>query len=140
MEVAVAAVFVWLGMVAAISFIEAPLKFRAPGITRELGLGIGRLVFKALNGSEAVLAIVAMVALAMDDASRAIWLTLVVAFAIVVVQGAMIHTVMDKRAARIVLGETLQESRQHVVYIGLEAVKVVLLIVTGVVLLRQLGS
>lgn len=30
--VAVAAVFVWLGMVLAISFIEAPLKFRAPGV------------------------------------------------------------------------------------------------------------
>ncbi|PJI51544.1 hypothetical protein CTI14_58250, partial [Methylobacterium radiotolerans] len=28
--VLVAAVFVWLGMVLAISFIEAPLKFRAP--------------------------------------------------------------------------------------------------------------
>ena len=31
--VAVAAVFVWLGMVLAISFIETPLKFRAPGVT-----------------------------------------------------------------------------------------------------------
>ena len=29
--VAVAGIFVWLGMVLAISFIEAPLKFRAPG-------------------------------------------------------------------------------------------------------------
>ena len=28
-SVAVAAVFVWLGMVLAISFLEAPLKFRA---------------------------------------------------------------------------------------------------------------
>ena len=31
--VAVAVTFVWLGMVLAISFLEAPLKFRAPGIT-----------------------------------------------------------------------------------------------------------
>lgn len=28
---ATAAVFVWLGMFVAISFVEAPLKFRAPG-------------------------------------------------------------------------------------------------------------
>ena len=34
----------WFGLVAAISFIEAPLKFQAPGITIPLGLGIGRLV------------------------------------------------------------------------------------------------
>ena len=37
----VAAVFTWLGLVAGISLIEAPLKFRAPGITLALGLGIG---------------------------------------------------------------------------------------------------
>ena len=33
---------VWLGMVLAISFLEAPLKFRAPGVTLPPGLGIGR--------------------------------------------------------------------------------------------------
>lgn len=38
-----------LGAIVAISFLEAPLKFLAPGITIPLGLGIGRLVFTALN-------------------------------------------------------------------------------------------
>jgi len=51
-----AVAFVWLGMVLAISFLETPLKFRAPGITVPLGLGIGRLVFRALNTVEVVLA------------------------------------------------------------------------------------
>ena len=32
--------FVWLGMVLAISFLEAPIKFRAPGVTLQIGLGI----------------------------------------------------------------------------------------------------
>ena len=31
---------VWLGMVLAISFLEAPLKFRAPRVTLSPGLGI----------------------------------------------------------------------------------------------------
>jgi len=48
--------FIWLGMVLAISFLETPLKFRAPGITLPLGLGIGRLVFRALNAAELALA------------------------------------------------------------------------------------
>jgi hypothetical protein len=39
---ATAAVFSWLGMVVAISFLEAPLRFRAPGVTVRIGLGIGR--------------------------------------------------------------------------------------------------
>jgi hypothetical protein len=55
--------FVWLGMVLAISFLETPLKFRAPGITVPLGLGIGRLVFRALNAAE--LALAAMLSLAL---------------------------------------------------------------------------
>ena len=62
MNVVVGAVAcVWLGMVLGISFLEAPLKFRA-GITLALGLGIGRLVFAALNRVEAVLAVVVLVA------------------------------------------------------------------------------
>ena len=47
--------FVWLGFVCAISFMEAPLKFQAPNITIPLGLGIGYLVFHALNKVEIVL-------------------------------------------------------------------------------------
>jgi hypothetical protein len=40
--VSVAAVLSWLGMVIGISLIETPLKFRAPGITLALALGIDR--------------------------------------------------------------------------------------------------
>jgi hypothetical protein len=39
--------FVWLGMVLAISFLEAPLKSRVPQVSLRIGLGIGRLVFRA---------------------------------------------------------------------------------------------
>ena len=53
---AAASSLVWLGMLLGISFLEAPLKFRAPGITLPLGLGIGRLVFRALNAAEHALA------------------------------------------------------------------------------------
>lgn len=35
--VEVAITFVWLGMVLAISFLEAPLKFRAPDVTLQSG-------------------------------------------------------------------------------------------------------
>lgn len=64
--VAVAATFVWLGMVLAISFLEAPLKFRAPGVTLPIGLGIGRLVFRALNGAEIALAATILVAMVLS--------------------------------------------------------------------------
>ncbi|WP_415822822.1 hypothetical protein, partial [Mycobacterium senriense] len=56
--IAVALTFIWLGMVLAISFLEAPLKFRAPNVTLQVGLGIGRLVFRALNTVEVAFALV----------------------------------------------------------------------------------
>lgn len=59
--VQVGVAFTWLGMVCGISFLEAPLKFRAPGITVPLGVGIGRLVFRALNRVEGMLAAVLIV-------------------------------------------------------------------------------
>jgi hypothetical protein len=67
--VAVAVVFVWLGMVVAISFIEAPLKFRAPGVSLPIGLGIGRLVFRALNAVEAVLAVALLIAIGSEPST-----------------------------------------------------------------------
>ena len=54
--------FIWFGMVLAISFLEAPLKFQAPGITIPLGLGIGQLVFFALNKIEIVCGLLLLVA------------------------------------------------------------------------------
>ena len=43
--VQIAITFVWLGMVLAISFLEAPLKFRAPNVTLQIGLGISNVLF-----------------------------------------------------------------------------------------------
>lgn len=42
-------IFLWLGFVCAISFMEAWLKFRAPHVTLVIGLSIGRLIFSALK-------------------------------------------------------------------------------------------
>ena len=53
---------VWIGLVLGLSFIETPLKFQAPGITTELGVGIGRLVFGVLNKIEITFVIVLLIA------------------------------------------------------------------------------
>ena len=70
--IAVAVTFVWLGMVLAISFLEAPLKFRAPNVTLQIGLGIGRLVFRALNSVEVVFAIVVLLAIVASPPSAGV--------------------------------------------------------------------
>lgn len=136
--VAVAAIFVWLGMVLAISFLEAPLKFRAPGVTIPLGLGIGRLVFRALNACEAVLAAVIVVALVVGQPSGAITAAALVAIGALLVQVIGVRPALTRRSDAVLADAGQAESGRshaHVVYVGLEVVKVAALLVGGVLLL-----
>ncbi|GAA1671904.1 hypothetical protein MMUR_48590 [Mycolicibacterium murale] len=133
-SVAVATVFVWLGMVLAISFLEAPLKFRAPGVTPALGLGIGRLVFRALNVCEAALALAALVGVwwgAQPDATAAV----MVAAVILAVQIAVVRPVLTRRSNEVLAGRDAPRSRAHLGYVVLEVVKVIALLSAGTLLL-----
>lgn len=136
---ATALTFVWLGMVLAISFLEAPLKFRAPGVTLQIGLGIGRLVFRALNTVEVVLAVAVVVALLLGDPPVSAITAFVIADLALVAQLAGVRPQLTKRSdAVLAAGAGLappSRSRAHYAYIALELVKVVSLIVAGIVLL-----
>ena len=132
---AVALLFTWLGMVLGISFLEAPLKFRAPGVTPQLGLGIGRLVFRALNSVEVVLAVVVAVALVAGSPARATVAAYVVTAAALVVQLLVVRPRLGRRSDAVLAGADAPRSRAHLGYVALELVKVVALVVTGVTLL-----
>ncbi|MBF6269656.1 hypothetical protein IU460_18295 [Nocardia farcinica] len=118
----------WLGMVVAISFLEAPLKFRAPGITVPLGIGIGRIVFKALNTVEAVLAVLLVLACLVLGPATAVWVWLGVAVAVLAVQILVVRPPLSRRSDRVLAGEELPRSTAHYYYIALEVAKVVTLI------------
>ncbi len=133
--VALAVPFVWLGMVMAISFLEAPLKFRAPGITVPLGLGIGRLVFRALNLAEVSLAALLTLAFLALRPSGAGWVLLAAAWLLLAVQIGVLRPRLDRRAVALVAGRTPPPSRQHLAYIALEAAKVPLLVALGATLI-----
>lgn len=134
-SLAAAVAFVWLGMVLAISFLEAPLKFRAPGVTLQLGLGIGRLVFTALNRVELVFAAVVLVALVVRPPPVAVGVALSVPVLALVVQVLAVRPRLNRRSDEVLAGADRPRSHAHLVYIALEAVKVVGLGVAGVLLL-----
>ncbi|MDT0350312.1 hypothetical protein [Pseudonocardia charpentierae] len=122
--------FMWLGMVLAISFLEAPLKFRAPGVTVPLGLGIGRIVFRALNRVELVLLVAAVVAVAL--APRPALVGVVAALVVLLgVQLGLVRPALNRRSGRVLAGEELPRSRGHLVYVALEVAKVALLVAAG---------
>ena len=132
---ALALTFIWLGMVAAISFIEAPLKFQAPGITIPLGLGIGRLVFRALNTVEAVWAVAIVVALVVGSCWPTTALVAVgVAAAALVVQIVAIRPVLSRRTDAVLAApDDVPERRSHahLWYVAFDLIKVASLITLG---------
>ena len=135
LAVATAVTFVWLGMVLAISFLETPLKFRAPEVTLPVGLGIGRVVFRALNAVEAALAVVLTIAGLLGSATSRGVAVGAVAVVILMVQVVVVRPALARRSDRVLAGEDPPRSRGHYAYIGLEVGKVIALLTTGTLLL-----
>ena len=131
----VAITFVWLGMVLAISFLEAPLKFRAPQVTLQIGLGIGRLVFRALNTVELVFAAGIVLAALVSRPSVAVTAASVVAVTALAVQLVVVRPRLNRRSDEVLAGRVGPRSRGHYVYVALELIKAVALLVAGVCLL-----
>jgi hypothetical protein len=135
--------FVWLGMVLAISFLETPLKFRAPGITVPLGLGIGRLVFRALNAAELALAITLTLALLASNArdvnlGGTVTIVLITIWTLLLVQVIALRPRLDRRARQLIDRQNPPRSHLHLAYVTAECAKVVLLPALGILLAGRL--
>ncbi len=134
-RVAAAATLVWLGMVLAISFLEAPLKFRAEGLELRVGLAIGRIVFRALNIAEVAWAVLIAVCLIVTGPSGLVLLLAVVTVVLLAVQLLVVRPRLNRRSARLLAGDDAPRSRAHHAYIGLEALKLAALVGLGAALL-----
>ncbi|WP_218711518.1 hypothetical protein [Arthrobacter sp. BF1] len=144
--------FVWFGMITAISFIETPLKFKAPGMTHALGVGIGRLVFKALNMVEAaiVVFIVGAWTQRQDLVTLPIGILLAVPILALAMQTVIIRPAMAKRTKALSetalrpSGSTAVQPKvataTHLAYIGSEALKVVTLPIAGILIVLAVAA
>jgi hypothetical protein len=135
----IAVPFVWFGMVLAISFMEAPLKFQAPGINIPLGLGIGRLVFFTLNKMEIICALLMLIAcFRVRPNTRTMLVAFWVSFVILLLETVWLLPVLDARAEQVIAGTASPFSNSHVVYIVFDAVKIIALLMFGGAATRQL--
>ena len=121
---------IWIGMLLGISFLEAPLKFKAPNITLPLGLGIGRIVFAALNKFEQVFSLVLLLWLGYQykQLDFPIILGMGSVVLLVVIQTYWLLPILDKRAVQIVQGIAVDKSFHHFYYVAIELLKTGLLI------------
>jgi hypothetical protein len=121
--------FLWAGMTAAISFIETPLKFKAPGITIPLGLGIGRLVFRTLIKIEWLCFLLWIIPLLL---SRHVIPVIPVFIAVILLlQTFWLLPHLDKRADMIRQGQKPQGRSLHIFYASGEVLKCLLLLAYG---------
>lgn len=137
--VAVACLFTWIGFVCAISFMEAWLKFQAPGVTLAVGLGIGKLVFNALNKVEWVFAIVVCASAVLYSRSLFSVSNISLLFIVVIlfIQTAWLLPALDVRAEQYIMARPVAPSRLHVWFIGAEILKVTGLFISAVSLFKQ---
>ncbi|NAS32427.1 hypothetical protein GTQ40_15690 [Flavobacteriaceae bacterium R38] len=138
---AIAFTFIWIGFVCAISFMEAWLKFQAPGITIKLGLGIGQLVFTALNKVEITCALLITVSVLYLKFTKVkiniLLLPLIIALIIISMQTVWLLPALNHRATFIINGIDVPKSRLHLWYVLLEVLKVISLFVYGFKLLNN---
>lgn len=127
-----------LGAIIAISFLEAPLKFLAPGVTIPIGLGIGRLVFTALNVLAGVVLIVLTVVSLRARAGRATLGILGAIWLVYIVEVAVIRPVLNQRSDLVIAGLAAAGTNwAHYAYIVADVTLVGLLIALIVVTVRK---
>ncbi len=126
----VAAIF-WLGFFMAISFMEAPLKFTAPGISLAQGLQIGKIIFGALNICEWVFLAIILVTCLFKSTSKRTAILIVLIAIILLTETAWLLPYLDARANKIISGQQVASSSLHWLYVLLELIKVPVLLLIG---------
>lgn len=123
--------FVWFGLTAGISLLEAPVKFTAPTLTRPVALDVGRVVFEALNRVELALLILLLVLVRVSGRSRQLFAPVAGLALILIAQTTWLLPQLAHRAQSIVNGFEPEASIVHGVYAGLELAKLLLLLFVG---------
>ncbi|MDN5834082.1 MAG: hypothetical protein L0H46_09355 [Brevibacterium sp.] len=128
---------IWLGLIIGISLIEAPLKFTAPGITIPLGLGIGRLVFTAMNWVEIVIAVILLWAVLKEHVGRLYRGLACGMIAVLIIKITVIRPLLNKRTDAVLAGVDDGGSSLHLLYIAADGILILGLITMLIVAVRR---
>ena len=126
-----ALIMLWAGVLIGVSFLAAPARFGAPGLSLPMAMEIGRREFGTLSHAEIVLALVALALAAYVRPERALWLGLGLAALVVLGQWLWLLPVLNTRAELIIQGGTPEPAPWHALYIGAEIAKLLALLTTG---------
>jgi hypothetical protein len=113
----------WTGFVLAISFMEAPIKFRAQSLPKNIAVDVGRTVFWALNRVELIFATTIAFISFVENVYR---IQLLVPIALLVLQVLLLQPSLDRRAIYYNLNGSPPSSGHiiHTAYVLIELTKV----------------
>ena len=128
----------WAGIVLGGSLIAAPAKFQAPSLSLPLALEVGRAQFYwvgvaeiAFAGSLILLLLYPPIRVQIPLIARSF---LLLAVAALIVQRGFVMPPLDVRTQSIIAGEAVGSSHLHLVFVGIEFIKVSLLFASCVFL------
>lgn len=135
---AVVSVFIWIGFLCAISFMESWLKFKAPGVTLPIGLGIGSIVFNALNKIECVMAIfiIGTILFSKEPIFSIANTAFLIPLVLLIAQTFWLLPALDGRAQLLIDGLQPPPSNLHYYFVILEVIKLISLTIFGMSLFK----
>jgi len=119
----------WLGLLFGISFVEAPLKFQAPGITMKLGVGIGQLVFGVSHKIQIGFFILIVFYFIKNGKIKrqTFWPTLLLLTSLITIQSFYLFPILDERAMNLLNDQPSESSSHHLIFILTEIAKLILI-------------
>lgn len=121
----------WLGLLVGVAFLATPIKFLAPSLELPVALDVGRQTFAAFNTLELLLGLMLTLTAwfryrAGVNASGTL-LSSCSLLALVLLQSLWLLPVLDARVAIILQGGTPPPASLHLLYIGVDVIKLALL-------------
>ena len=116
---------------------EAPLEFRVPSLTLPVALEIGYLVFHALNYMGILFAGLIILAACFGCLSQNTLFFTQGAVLVLAIQTALLYTQLDARTLALINGLEASSTPYHIIYIGVEIIKLLFLYVLALYQLKN---
>lgn len=129
MKLIVINILLWAGMILGISFLESWAKFRAPSLTKPIGLDVGRTVFRFFHGAQCGLLLLLIFFSIIIKFELKQWLAIAILTSIMLLQLVWLFPKLSQRVNIVLAGKALPGSYVHTVYGILEVVKLLILII-----------
>ncbi|MBS0425635.1 MAG: hypothetical protein JSR71_14800 [Proteobacteria bacterium] len=118
----------WAGMILGISFLESWVKFRAPTLTKPIGLDVGRTVFNSFHKVQCILLMMIILIGISIKLTLINWFIVGVLTIIFILQLVWLFPTLSQRVNVILAGGKPQNSHTHKVYGIFEIAKFLILI------------